>query len=242
MKIALIGYGKMGHEIEKIALDRGHQIVSIIDINNQNDFDSSEFLSAEVAIEFTRPETAFANYKKCFERHIPIVAGTTGWLKHMDEVKKECKENNQTFFYASNYSIGVNLFFMLNKQLAKIMNHFPSYDVKMEEIHHIHKLDSPSGTGITLAEGILSAIDRKKQWKEAQEGAADDLLIHSKREGEVPGIHEVIYESDVDTISIKHDAKSRKGFAFGAVLAAEYVKGKKGFLTMDEMLTLETKN
>ena len=239
MKIALIGYGKMGHEIEKIALDRSHEIVSIIDINNLEDFDSPSFLSADVAIEFSRPETAFANYKKCFERNISVVAGTTGWLQHLDEVKKECAENNQTFFYASNYSIGVNIFFAVNKYLAKIMNKFPQYDVYMEEIHHIHKLDSPSGTGITLAEGILENIDRKKQWKESESGTPDDLLIHSKREGEVPGIHEIIYESEADIIRIKHDAKSRKGFALGAVLAAEFTKEKKGFLTMKEMLNLD---
>ncbi|MDH8702459.1 4-hydroxy-tetrahydrodipicolinate reductase [Dysgonomonadaceae bacterium PH5-43] len=239
MKIALIGYGKMGKEIEKIALDRKHNIVAIIDINNQEDFDSPEFLSADAAIEFTRPETALSNYKKCFERNIPIVAGTTGWLQHLDEIKSECKDNNQTFFYASNYSIGVNIFFAVNKYLAKIMNKFPQYDVCMEEIHHIHKLDSPSGTGITLAEGILDNIDRKSQWKESEVGNPDDLLIHSKREGEVPGIHEIIYESEVDTINIKHDAKSRKGFALGAVLAAEFINGKKGFLTMQDMLDLD---
>lgn len=236
MKIALIGYGKMGREIEKIVKQRGHELVSIIDIDNLEDFDSPQFLSAEVAIEFTRPQNAFENYQKCFSRNIPVVAGTTGWLEHLDVVKAECANNGQTFFYASNYSIGVNIFFALNKHLAKIMNNFPQYDVCMEEIHHIHKLDSPSGTGITLAEGILENIDCKKQWKEAESGNPDDLLIHSKREGEVPGIHEIIYESDVDILSIKHDAKSRKGFAFGAVLAAEYVKGKKGFLTMNDML------
>lgn len=239
MKIALIGYGKMGKEIEKIAIERGNKIVSVIDVNNQEDFESPDFLSADVAIEFTRPETAYANYKKCFEKNIPVVAGTTGWLEHLDEVKEECEKNNQTFFYASNYSIGVNIFFAVNKYLAKIMNKFPQYDVYMEEIHHIHKLDSPSGTGITLAEGILENIDRKKQWKEANSGNADDLLIHSKREGEVPGIHEVVYESEADIIRIKHDAKSRKGFALGAVLAAEFIKGKKGFLTMRDMLNLE---
>ncbi|GHU63997.1 4-hydroxy-tetrahydrodipicolinate reductase [Bacteroidia bacterium] len=236
MKIALIGYGKMGREIEKIAVERGHEIVSVIDINNLKDFDSSQFLSAEVAIEFSQPQSALANYRKCFERNISVVAGTTGWLEHLEEVKETCKEQAKTFFYASNYSIGVNIFFAVNQYLAKIMNNFPSYDVRMEEIHHIHKLDSPSGTGITLAEGILENIDRKTQWKEALEGASNDLLIHSKREGEVPGIHEIIYESDADIISIKHDAKSRKGFALGAVLAVEFVKGKKGFLTMNDML------
>ncbi|GHV71311.1 4-hydroxy-tetrahydrodipicolinate reductase [Bacteroidia bacterium] len=236
MKITLVGYGKMGRKIEKIAVERGHEIVSIIDIHNPDDFDSVQFLSAEVAIEFSQPQSAFANYRKCFERNIPVVAGTTGWLEHLEEVKKICKEQDKTFFYASNYSIGVNIFFAVNKYLAKIMNGFPSYDVRMEEIHHIHKLDSPSGTGITLAEGILENIDRKTQWKEALTGAPDNLLIHSKREGEAPGIHEIVYESDADIISIKHDAKSRKGFALGAVLAAEFVKGKKGFLTMNEML------
>jgi 4-hydroxy-tetrahydrodipicolinate reductase len=242
MKIALIGYGKMGHEIETIALERGHETVAIIDIDNQADFDSPAFLSADVAIEFTRPETAFANYQKCFARNIAVVAGTTGWLHYLDEVKKACRENNQTFFYASNYSIGVNIFFAVNQYLAQIMNRFPSYDVRMEEVHHIHKLDSPSGTCLTLAEDILKNIDRKKQWKEAPEGTPDDLLIHARREGEVPGIHEIIYESEADTIRIKHDAKSRKGFALGAVMAAEYIQGKTGFLTMQDMLELRVKN
>ncbi|GHT59108.1 4-hydroxy-tetrahydrodipicolinate reductase [Bacteroidia bacterium] len=236
MRIALIGYGKMGREIEKIALDRKHEIVSIIDISNPEDFDSQGFLSAEAAIEFSQPQSAFDNYQKCFERNVPVVAGTTGWLSRLDEVKKNCETCNKTFFYASNFSIGVNIFFAVNRYLAKIMNNFPGYEVSMEEIHHIHKLDSPSGTGITLAEGILENIDRKTQWKEATEGLPTDLLIHSKREGEVPGIHEIFYESEADTISIKHDAKSRKGFALGAVLAAEFVKGKKGFFTMKDML------
>lgn len=236
MKIALIGYGKMGREIEKIAKERGHEICSVIDIDNLQDFDSPEFLQTNVAIEFTRPDTAFSNYQKCFERHIPVVAGTTGWLAHLEEIKAACENGEQTFFYASNYSIGVNIFFALNKYLAKMMNPFSDYDVKMEEVHHIHKLDSPSGTGITLAEGILENIDRKDCWKEAQEGKPNELLIHSIREGEVPGIHEISYESEVDVISIKHDAKNRKGLALGAVLAAEFTYKKKGFLTMNDML------
>ena len=236
MKIALIGYGKMGHAIEEAAIERGHAIVSIIDIDNPEDFNSPQFLSADVAIEFSQPQSAFANYIKCFERNIPVVAGTTGWLDRWDEIKNLCAEGNQTFFYASNYSIGMNIFFALNKQLAKMMNHFPSYNVQIEEIHHIHKLDSPSGTAITLAEHILENIDRKKQWKEGLEGSDEDLPIHSRREGEVPGIHEVVYESDADTIRIQHSAKSRKGLALGAVLAAEFVKGKKGFLSMNDML------
>lgn len=236
MKIALIGYGKMGHEIENIAKERGNEIVSVIDMNNQDDFDSPQFLSAEVAIEFTQPQVALNNYRKCFERNMPVVAGTTGWLQHLDEIRMACSEGGQTFFYASNYSIGVNIFFAVNKYLARIMNRFPGYDVRMEEVHHIHKLDSPSGTALTLAEGILQNVERKTSWKEAEKGSPEELLIHSFREGEVPGIHEIIYESGADVIRIKHDAKSRKGFALGAVLAAEFTRGKSGFLTMDEML------
>lgn len=236
MKIALIGYGKMGHEIEKIAIDRGHTIVSIIDMNNISDFDSPAFKSADVAIEFSTPTSALSNYQKCFAANVPVVAGTTGWLEHLDEVKKKCVEEGKTFFYASNYSLGVNIFFALNKYLAKIMNNYPDYNVRMEEVHHIHKLDAPSGTAITLAEGVIENIDRKGRWNLEAEETPSDLAIHCIREGEVPGIHEIIYESAADTISIKHDAKSRKGFALGAVIAAEFVKGKKGFLGMNDML------
>lgn len=236
MKIALIGYGKMGHQIEEIAIERGHTIVSIIDINNASDFDSPEFKSADVAIEFSTPDSAIDNYRKCFAAHVPVVAGTTGWLDHMEEVKAACAEGKQTFFYASNYSLGVNIFFALNKHLAKIMNQYDAYNVKMEEVHHIHKLDAPSGTAITLAEGVIENIERKDRWILEKEGKPSDLAIHCIREGEVPGIHEVTYESEFDIISIKHDAKSRKGFALGAVLAAEFTKGKKGFLGMNDML------
>ncbi|MDR1503012.1 MAG: 4-hydroxy-tetrahydrodipicolinate reductase [Prevotella sp.] len=236
MNIALIGYGKMGHEIEKIAVSRGHNIVSIIDVNNPDDFGSPAFKSADVAIEFSTPDSAIDNYRKCFAAQVPVVAGTTGWLEHMDEVKKACSEGGQTFFYASNYSLGVNIFFVLNKYLARIMNNYPDYDVKMEEIHHIHKLDAPSGTAITLAEGVIENISRKEHWNLEVEENQSDLAIHCIREGEVPGIHEIIYESDADIISIKHDAKSRKGFALGAVVAAEFTKGKKGFLGMNDML------
>lgn len=236
MNIALIGYGKMGHEIEKIAISRGHSIVSIIDVNNPDDFGSPTFKSADVAIEFSTPDSAIDNYRKCFAAQVPVVAGTTGWLEHMDEVKKACSEGGQTFFYASNYSLGVNIFFVLNKYLARIMNNYPDYDVKMEEIHHIHKLDAPSGTAITLAEGVIENISRKERWNLEVEEKQSDLAIHCIREGEVPGIHEIIYESEADIISIKHDAKSRKGFALGAVVAAEFTKGKKGFLGMNDML------
>lgn len=235
MKIALVGYGKMGKTIEQIALSRGHEIVSIIDINNPDDFESAAFKSADVAIEFTTPATAFDNYMKCFAANVPVVSGTTGWTVRMSEIKEMCEKEGKTFFYASNFSIGVNIFFALNKYLAKVMNNFPSYDVRMTEVHHIHKLDAPSGTAITLAEGILENIDRKDRWTLETAEKTTDLPIHAIREGEVPGIHEIIYESDVDTISIKHDAKSRAGFALGAVVAAEFTAGKKGFLGMSDL-------
>lgn len=243
MKIALIGYGKMGHEIEKVAIERGHQIVCIVDIDENDKFHSPEFKSADVAIEFTTPKSALNNYKKAFESNIPVVSGTTGWLEHIEEIKKECTNNGKTFFYASNFSLGVNLFFALNRYLSKLMNKFPSYEVEMEETHHIHKLDAPSGTAITLAEDILSNIKRKNSWalhKDSDDNHTDNksdiIKIKDYREGEVPGIHTVIYDSDVDSIRITHDAKSRKGFAMGAVLAAEFTKDKKGFLGMQDLL------
>lgn len=235
MKIALIGYGKMGKTIEQIALQRGHQIVSIIDINNTADFESEAFRSADVAIEFTTPATALGNYMRCFAANVPVVSGTTGWLEHLDEVKAKCEQEGKTFFYASNFSVGVNIFFALNRYLAKIMNGFPAYDVRMTEVHHIHKLDAPSGTAITLAEGILENVERKERWTLETAERPTDLPIHAIREGEVPGIHEIIYESEADTISIKHDAKSRAGFALGAVIAAEFTAGKKGFLGMNDL-------
>lgn len=236
MRIALIGYGKMGREIEKIARSRGHEIVSIIDVNNIEDFQSEAFRSAEVAIEFTRPEAAIENYRRAFQAGVPVVAGTTGWLEHMDEIKERCQSDNQTFFYASNYSIGVNIFFAINRQLAKIMNQFPDYTPSMKEIHHIHKLDEPSGTAITLAEGILQNIDRANQWTLNSQHNSDELHIEAIREGEVPGYHSITYDSPVDSITISHDAKSRQGFALGAVVAAEFTSGKRGFLTMEDML------
>jgi 4-hydroxy-tetrahydrodipicolinate reductase len=236
MNIALIGYGKMGHEIEKTALRRGHKIVSIIDVNNPDEFESPAFKSADVAIEFSMPDSAIHNYRKCFKANVPVVAGTTGWLEHMDEVKKACAEQDRTFFYASNYSLGVNIFFALNKYLARIMNNYPIYDVKMEETHHIHKLDAPSGTAITLAEDLIKEVDRKERWNLETEEKETDLAIRCIREGEVPGIHEVIYESEADILSIRHNSKNRVGLALGAVIAAEFTKGKKGFLGMNDML------
>lgn len=235
MKIALIGYGKMGHEIERIALARGHEIVQTIDVNNLTDMDSERFRSADVVIEFTRPDSALANYRKCFSHHLPIVSGTTGWLEHLPEIKEACA-SGETFFYASNFSLGVNLFFALNARLAEMMNSFPEYDVCMKEIHHTQKMDAPSGTAITLAEDILQRLDRKTTWVKETANDRSELAIRSERLGEVPGFHEVTYQSEIDSITISHDAKSRSGFALGAVLAAEYTVGNKGFLGMKDML------
>lgn len=234
MKIALIGYGKMGKTIEQIAKDRGHEIVSIIDIDNLQDFESEAFKSADVAIEFTRPDVALGNVRKCFAARVPVVVGTTGW--NLNDVKEELEANGNTLFWASNFSLGVNIFAAVNRYLAKIMNGFPEYNVEMEEVHHIHKLDAPSGTAITLAEDILKNLDRKQAWTKETENSTSDLAIKSIREGEVPGIHTITYDSPVDSITITHDAKSRAGFALGAVVAAEFTAGKKGLLGMCDML------
>lgn len=248
MKIALIGYGKMGKMIEQIALSRGHEIVSIIDIDNQEEFDSPAFASADVAIEFTAPHTAYGNYLKAWAKGVKVVSGSTGWLKdHGDDVKKACIEQGKTLFWASNYSIGVAIFSAVNKYLASIMNGFEQYDVKEEETHHIHKLDHPSGTGITLAEQIVERLDRKKDWtmgylqqpdgtvEGTDQVAADLLPISSIRRGEVPGIHTITWDSEADKITITHDAHSRKGFALGAVLAAEFTATHEGLLSTDDL-------
>ena len=235
MKIALIGYGKMGKMIEQIALDRGHEIVSIIDIDNQEDFKSEAFRSADVAIEFTAPQAAYGNYLKAWAAGVKVVSGSTGWMKeHGDEVKRACSEEGKTLFWASNFSIGVAIFSAVNKYLAKIMNQFPQYDVEMEETHHVHKLDHPSGTAITLAEGILENLDRKDAWAE---DTTDPRLIRIDhiRRGEVAGIHTIRYDSPSDIITISHEAHSRQGFALGAVLAAEYTKEHTGLLTISDM-------
>ncbi len=233
MKVALIGYGKMGKIIERIAKSRGHEIVSIIDIDNLSDFESDAFKSADVAIEFTRPDTAITNIRKCFKANVPVVVGTTGW--NVEEVKDELERGNHTLFVSSNFSIGVNIFMAVNNYLAKLMNRFDNYNVEMTEVHHVHKLDAPSGTAITLAEGVLKNLDRKTAWTKEVEKTPSDLAIKSIREGEVPGIHTIRYESDVDSISITHDAKSREGFALGAVVAAEFAADKKGLLGMSDM-------
>ena len=248
MKIALIGYGKMGKMIEEIAISRGHEIVSIIDVNNQNDFESEAFASADVAIEFTAPQAAYGNYLKAWKAGVKVVSGSTGWLKeHGEDVEKACKEDGKTLFWASNFSVGVAIFSAVNKYLAKIMNGFPQYDVQETETHHIHKLDHPSGTGITLAEQIVEQLDRKKDWQmgsltqpdgtviPAEYDDKDKLTINSIRRDEVPGIHSICYDSEADCITITHDAHSRRGFALGAVLAAEYTKEHSGLLTISDM-------
>ena len=239
MKIALIGYGKMGKMIEQIAVSRGHEIVSIIDIDNRQDFDTPAFASADVAIEFTSPTAAYDNYLKAFEHNVKVVSGSTGWMKtHGDDVRRMCTEEGKTLFWASNFSVGVAVFSAVNRYLAKIMNGFTQYDVHMEETHHIHKIDAPSGTAITLAEDIVENLDRKSSWIKGQDNAPykeDTLRIDSLRRGEVPGIHTIRYASEADCITITHDAHSRKGFALGAVLAAEYTAQHSGLLTISDM-------
>jgi 4-hydroxy-tetrahydrodipicolinate reductase len=238
MKIALLGYGKMGKEIEKIALEREHEIILRIDETNQADLNKENLSKADVAIDFSIPGAAYNNILKCFEADTPIVCGTTGWLDKFEEIHTNAQENNKGFFYASNFSIGVNVFFKVNQFLARIMNKTSEYEVSMEEIHHIHKLDAPSGTAITLAEGIISEIEQKKGWLLDKPSNTSDIGIKAIREKEVPGTHRIKYDSEVDYINIEHVAKSRKGFAMGAVLAAEYINGKKGYHTMDDLLNI----
>jgi len=236
MKIALIGYGKMGKTIERIALERGHEIVSVIDVDNLDDFDSVAFKSADVAIEFTVPQVALSNYRRAFASGVAVVSGTTGWLDELPVLKKEIEEGGKTLFWSSNFSIGVNIFMAVNKHLAAIMNQFPNYNVEMTEVHHTQKLDAPSGTAITLAEGIFENLERKSAWVKETETKPTEMAIKSIREGQVPGIHTIRYESEVDSIEITHDAKSREGFALGAVVAAEFTAGKKGLLGMQDLL------
>lgn len=236
MKIALIGYGKMGKAIEAIALERGHEIVLKIDVDNAHEFTKENLQSADAAIEFTGPHTAFNNIIKLLEYGVPVVSGSTGWLHQWEEAKSACAAGNGTLLYASNFSIGVNLFFELNKKLAALMHPHSDYNVSLEEIHHTAKVDAPSGTAITLAEQIMEVYTEKIEWVNDIQPTESQLLISSKREDPAPGTHTIFYKSEIDDITITHTAHSRKGFALGAVLAAEYAKDKKGILTMKEVL------
>jgi 4-hydroxy-tetrahydrodipicolinate reductase len=238
MKIALIGYGKMGQAIEEIAVAKGHEILLKIGIENVEDFTTEAVQHADVAIEFTSPHSAFVNVKKCLEAGVPVVCGSTGWLEKWEEIETYCKEKNGTLLYASNFSIGVNLFFEVNTYLAKLMSNHSDYDVIMEEIHHTQKKDAPSGTAITLAEQVLQHIVSKKKWVNEISSNKEELSIVSERIDPAPGTHKIKYTSPIDDIEIIHTAHNRKGFAGGAVLAAEFIAGKKGIFTMKEVLNL----
>lgn len=244
MKIALLGYGKMGKIIEKIATDRKHEIVLKIDHENLHELTVENLQKADVAIEFTMPASVLSNINICFEAGVPVVVGTTGWYNELENVKNQCEAQNGTLLYATNFSVGVNIFFHINKMLAKLMNNYPYYDVQVEEIHHTQKLDSPSGTAITIAEGIIENINAKEKWMNVlvtddnnndKNIKQNELLIESLRIDSVPGTHTVIYDSEVDSIEFKHTAHNRNGFALGAVLAAEWLKGKNGFYSIHDM-------
>ncbi|TKC03731.1 4-hydroxy-tetrahydrodipicolinate reductase [Pedobacter frigoris] len=242
MKIALLGYGKMGQIIERFALERGHEVVLKISIDNREDLTTSNLRNADVAIDFSSPDAAIDNIYACFEANLPVVVGTTGWYGQLQEVKNECLSRNNSLLYGSNFSIGVNLFFQINKVMAKLMNNFPAYEVQVEEIHHTQKLDSPSGTAMTLAEGIIDNLDRKSEWVNELVGTPfedvvkkEQLLIESHRIENIPGTHTVVYSSEVDEIELKHTAHNRSGFALGAIVAAEWLERKQGFYNVTDM-------
>lgn len=243
MKIAIIGYGRMGRLIEEIARERGNEIVCVIDIDNRADFHSEAFRSADVAIEFTVPASGFDNIVECFREGVPVVSGTTGFGDRLDSLREMCEKGEGTLLHSTNFSIGVNIFRALNRYMARIMSDFPSYRPYMSETHHIHKLDHPSGTAVTLAEELVASYPAAEGWYEpaVEKKPLGWVPVSSVREGEVPGIHTIKWESDVDYISLTHSAKSRAGFAFGAVRAAEWLAGRKGFFTMGQMLSDITK-
>lgn len=238
MNIAIIGYGKMGKLLESISIQRGHNVVSIIDTDNTDDFGSVGFRSADVALEFTTPQTAVDNIRKAWEADVKVVCGTTGWTSELPKLITELGNNGKSLFWASNFSLGVNLFWELNKHIAELLNRFPQYNVSIEEIHHIHKKDAPSGTAVTLAEAICSATDGKNGWTLSPDSKEDKIEIVAIRQGDVFGIHTAKYESKEDIITFTHKAKSREGFALGAVLAAEFVCDKKGYFTMNDLLKI----
>ncbi|MBX2845095.1 MAG: 4-hydroxy-tetrahydrodipicolinate reductase [Saprospiraceae bacterium] len=238
MKVALLGYGKMGQAIEQELLDEAtsHEIILRIDSDNRSELTLESLSAADVAIEFSTPDSAIENIKMCFEANVPVVSGTTGWLRHLSAIKQLCREKNQTLFYATNYSVGVNIFFEMTRKLAEFMNQQEHYDVSIDEIHHIHKLDKPSGTGITTAEILLDQLDRKGDWKLDEAPSSSDIAIYSHRQEEVPGTHTVTFTHPIDTIRLSHEAHSRAGFVKGAIAAAKWVKDKKGVFGMKDML------
>ena len=238
MKIALIGYGKMGHMIEEIAVQRGHQVVLKIHIDNTEKFTKENTAAADVAIEFTAPDVAYQNVLRCFDYGVPVVSGSTGWNENLPQAKEVCRQKGGAFLHASNFSIGVNIFFQVNKLLARLMASQPDYEVALKEIHHTQKRDAPSGTAVTLAEQVLESLERKKNWVNGPSQQPGELSIISERLDPAPGTHHVKYTSEVDDIEIIHTAYNRKGFALGAVLAAEFLAGKQGVFTMDDVLRL----
>lgn len=238
MQIAIIGYGKMGHMIEEVALQRGHEVVVKINIENTEDFTKENISKADVAIEFTGPSTAYDNIKKCIDFGVPVVSGSTGWNSRLDEMKDYIKGKKGSFLHTSNFSIGVNIFFEVNKLLAKLMASHPEYDIALKEIHHTAKLDAPSGTAVTLAQQVLANVPRKVNWVNNRSEKPEELSIISERIDPAPGTHFVKYTSEIDDIEIIHTAHNRKGFALGAVQAAEYISDKKGIFSMQEVLGL----
>jgi 4-hydroxy-tetrahydrodipicolinate reductase len=246
MKIALLGYGKMGQIIERFALERGHEVVLKITAENKDELTRSNLSKADVAIDFSAPDAAISNIYACFDANVAVVVGTTGWYGQLQEIKNDCLSSNNTLLYGSNFSIGVNLFFQINKVMARLMNDFPAYEVQVEEIHHTQKLDAPSGTAMTIAEGIIENLDRKQEWVNELEGTPfnevvknDQILIASQRLDQVPGTHTVIYSSEVDDIELKHTAHSRAGFALGAVVAAEWLQHKQGFYNIADIFNFK---
>lgn len=242
MKLAILGYGKMGQMIERLAIERGHEIVLKVNADNLQDLTIANLKNAEVAIDFSTPDSVLTNIETCFDAGVAVVVGTTGWYGRLQEVKNQCIQGNKTLIYGSNFSVGVNIFFFVNKILAKMMDRYPQYEVQVEEIHHTEKLDAPSGTAMSIAEGIISGLNRKSEWVNELIGSnpelitkPDQLLIESHRIEDVPGTHTVIYSSEVDDIEFKHTAHSRAGFALGAVLAAEWVHDKTGFFNITDM-------
>lgn len=247
MKIAILGYGKMGRIIEKVALSRNHEVILKVGSQNSDELTTDELRKADVVIEFSTPDTVLRHIKECFNAQVPVIVGTTGWYENLEEIKHKCEVTDNTLLYASNFSIGVNVFFQVNKLLAKLMNTYPNYEVQVEEIHHAQKIDAPSGTAITIAEGIIESLNDKKGWfnmlpanniqKEKVALKNDQLLIESLRIDQVPGTHSVVYNSEEDTIEFKHIAHNRNGFALGTLLAAEWVINKKGFYSVDDMFS-----